>query len=236
MIRFASLVKDGAAIALGQATAAVGLLVGMRLLTEVLAPRTFGEFVLANGTVVLLQGLLFFAWGQAVLRYYSEYAAHDKSGELRAMVSSIYVHRFLKAGIGFLVAAPIAVWYGLLSTGACIALWLLVAAEGWRAIEINFANAARKQSAYACLIAADGIARPLSAALLCWVWEPTVEAALVGQLIGVSAVLTCYSYSLRMERSGSLNFDFDLISIRQTQIRPCAHLQDRLYGRHFWDG
>jgi O-antigen/teichoic acid export membrane protein len=58
-------------VGLGQALIAVGSLVGVRLLTEKLAPGAFGELSLAMTAFTLLQQLVIGPFGGSLLRFYS---------------------------------------------------------------------------------------------------------------------------------------------------------------------
>ena len=51
------LLGDGAWVLYGQLSAAVGVLIGTRLLTEFIAPRLFGEIVLLLGIGALVMGM-----------------------------------------------------------------------------------------------------------------------------------------------------------------------------------
>ncbi len=80
------LLKDGSWVLVGQVGAALGVLVGIRVLTEYVPPQIYGMVILYLGAIALSLGSLVTPVSQAVIRFYPEYA----KGEIHSFRSSIY--------------------------------------------------------------------------------------------------------------------------------------------------
>jgi O-antigen/teichoic acid export membrane protein len=189
----ARLLSEGLWITGGHALAAVAALIGVRLTTELAPASLYGAFVLLNGALALLQGVLLQPLAQAALRYYPEFASLDSSAVLRKHLAGAFARRWGWSLVAVaLVCASDAVTFQFLSTTT----WLLLAGglglEAWRSIEITLSNAARRQGAYAALYAADGIARAAGVVGAAWTLGPSLESLLFGQCIGVLVVLALF--------------------------------------------
>src|SRR5262245_5948196 len=65
---------DFYSVGVSQAIAALGQIIGVRILTEVLSPVVFGEVILILGVATLAISVLVNPTMQSLLRYYPEYA------------------------------------------------------------------------------------------------------------------------------------------------------------------
>src|SRR5258707_119364 len=95
-----TLISDGAWVMLGQVISALGTLVGVRLLTEVLSREQFGLFVLSVGIVYLAQGMFCTPILQAFLRFFPDFRAKNATRTLLATASRI---GFLRISLLFAV-------------------------------------------------------------------------------------------------------------------------------------
>jgi O-antigen/teichoic acid export membrane protein len=170
----------------GQLMSALGMLVGLRLLTEVAAPEVFGAAILATGGVSLIQNLFFLPLAQAALRHFGNSV---DSGSLEAL------HRtYVKCA--YRITVVIAVAIVLVGFGISKALtWtvflgpvlaLLLVFESLRGVEINLLNGSRRQRAYGTLLAFDGWLRPIGAFAGALLVPGSVVAILAGQMVGIA--------------------------------------------------
>ncbi len=147
----------------GQALSAIGVLLGIRLLTEYLPPERFGELILQLGVAALLLALVSTPVLQAALRYYPELLKSDGERALRKHISG-QLCRVL--GWAFAVLVPLGIGVCLYlkqSPVIVLLLALVVIVDIARAYEMAFLNAARLQRRYAIWSAAEAFARPLLA-------------------------------------------------------------------------
>lgn len=194
------LIGEGVWVALGQLAAAMGTLLGVRILTEILPPHVFGELVLLTGIGALLLGLTAAPLMQAVLRYYPEAKATNSVAVLRMVVMRHARRLMLVIGLvclgGGLVYGRMAVvspWLGLL-------LMVLLAVELLRQVEVTLFSAARRQKPTAIWLAAEAWIRPALAWVAVMLTGTTATASLSGY---VAASLIIFAvFALGTDREG----------------------------------
>jgi len=190
------LLKNGIWIAASQGFAALATLGGVRLITEHASPSLFGSFVLLNGVINLMQGVLFQPFAQAALRYYPEFADSGHVPELRQNMTTTYRLRWFWALIMMSGVALIDVtWIHYLSFTTWFLLSLALGMEGWRTIELVMRNAARRQRAYSVFFVTDSLVRPIGAVLAMYAFGVSVESLLLGQTFGAFLVLMLFCHS-----------------------------------------
>jgi O-antigen/teichoic acid export membrane protein len=187
------ILREGAWVAFGQLGAALGALVGVRLLTEVLEPGVYGLVMLILGVAALGQGLGVTPFMQAVLRFHPESAQVGTVATLRAVTVNvvkkvIFVFAAISTLVGLLygVATGQPVWLGVLVAG-------IFASDSLRSFETTLLNAARRQREMAWWSAADAWAKPLAAIAAVAVWSADAGTVLLGYL-GGSVVLAGLVY------------------------------------------
>ncbi|NVN91140.1 MAG: lipopolysaccharide biosynthesis protein [Desulfuromonadales bacterium] len=189
------LLKNGVWIASGQGFAALATLGGVRLITELASPSLFGSFVLLNGLLNLVQGILFQPLAQAALRYYPEFSKSAHILELRRHMSTVFRLRWF---CGLAVMTGLALIDITTTHYLTFTSWLLLAAalgiEGWKTVELVMRNAARNQKAYSAFFIADSLARPIGAVLAAYFFNVSVELLLLGQTLGTFLVLVSFSH------------------------------------------
>ncbi|GIW56943.1 MAG: hypothetical protein KatS3mg082_3347 [Nitrospiraceae bacterium] len=185
------LLREGLWVSAGHGVAAIAALVGLRLLTELAPPSLYGTFVLVNGVLALVQGVAFGPLGQAALRFYPALEVVGGESLLRRQLVAVFWRRWQWIAAFCLGAAVVD---GLIFRQVGPVAWVLVAAtsglDAWRTVEIVMHNAARRQGAYASLLAADAIGRPAGTMLMAWAIGPSLESMLLGQAAGALAALT----------------------------------------------
>lgn len=166
MIKSRSLLTDGAWIAALQGLSAVGQLLGMRLLTEVVSPSVFGEVSLWVGAIALVSAAMANPTMQALLRFYPEF--HEKREGL--LVKSAVRAQLVKLGKIALPVLAVALVYAFSTGNASIPdlviLLALVVVDVARMTSVAYLNALRafKPAGIWALIEAWG--RPLLAYIL----------------------------------------------------------------------
>lgn len=187
-------VKDSLWIGGGQIVSLFGSLFGLRLLTEALQPSVFGELSLVLATLALAQGLLYYPFGQAIFRYYTNWTSAGWQSLLQNTAIREYGSRYIFCAVfAFLVFLVADIFYQIHVSWTTLLLGLmLLGLDGWKTLETVMTSSARNQLAYSALITADSTIRPLAAALAAWVWEPTIEAVLFAQCVGAMVVLVLY--------------------------------------------
>jgi O-antigen/teichoic acid export membrane protein len=198
------LLQEGAAVATGQILSACGTLVGLRVLTEVAPPAVYGSFVLIVGAILLLQSLFLLPVAQGALRYYAEAVANGTLEQLR----SVFIRKVVRTTAVVAVLTVIvciggtvlADWPMLL--GPIIAITFFI--EGLRTLQINFANAARRQGEYATMMAFDGWFRPLGAAAGAALVPNSVSSMLAGQLMATAIIVASFIPAQRLELAALL--------------------------------
>ncbi len=180
--------REGAAIAMGQGVTAIGRLVGLRLLTELVAPGVFGEVALLLGLGVLGVNLFCAPFTQAAIRFYPEAVRERRVAALRALLIRLLAPR--TAAIAVLIPLGGAAWIGL--AGPDVA-WIGVAAvsavvvlDVARSVEISLLSAARKHTESAIWYAADACLRPALAVLMVLLVGPTPASVLVGYSVAIA--------------------------------------------------
>jgi O-antigen/teichoic acid export membrane protein len=188
-------------IGTGHVVAVLGLLVGTRMLTEVISPETFGQIALVNAALALGQGLLYFPLGQAILRYMATVEGDQGESGFRSLLTTEYKRRFTLIAISCL---PVAVASSMYLEGQSMYVFIIalatLAIEGIKTVELVLANAARRQVAYSCLLGIDGALRPISAAALAWAWKPSLEIVLIGNGLAAMIILGIYKIIIRKRR------------------------------------
>lgn len=188
--RFRRLSKEGFWIVLGQASAVIGALVGVRLLTELLNPAAYGELALGMTVATLVNQTVLGPLGNGVTRFYAPAMEQgDLSGYLNA------VRRLVLSATGIVLLMILLTVVGLLIVGRTE--WIAIATAalifailgGYNSILNGIQNAARQRSIVALHHGTEPWARFLTAAAL-MVWlGATSTVAMAGYAMGVILVL-----------------------------------------------
>lgn len=193
-------VNEGTWVLAGQLSSAIGVLLGLRLLTTILSPRAFGEVALVGGLVVLATGIAASPLMQGVLRYYPE---AGRSGHLNSLEQVInkYLKRLiiLAAGIvllGFAVFTlyePMDLWLGPIMV-------LLFMVEAVRQKELTLLNASRCQRLSARWNVLEAWLRPVSAYIFALLLGATASMTLAGSLVASAALFLLFKRLAEKER------------------------------------
>ena len=195
---------EAAWVGLGQVLAVLGGLVGVRLLTSLLDPASYGEVALAMTIAALSQQVLIGPLASAFLRFYS---AAEEAGELSAYGDG--VRRLLLAatgaGLALLVAsATVAALAGRTSwLGLLLAAFVFAAISGYSGAADAIQSAARQRAVVALHQGTAQWLRVLGAAALISLWHPSSSVALWGFALGSAIVLWSQLLFLRRARASA---------------------------------
>ena len=165
----------------GQAGTALGTVVGVRILTQFLAPDAYGVVSLTTGMSVLAISLAATPLTQAAIHFYPATVAKGSARELMQSVLRCFRTTAPWIVLATLAAGGAYVGWGHGSVVLVVLLALLLASDCWRSANLSLLNAARRQRTYATWMAADAWSRPLAA---------TAAVLLIGQ--SPTAVLSAY--------------------------------------------
>jgi O-antigen/teichoic acid export membrane protein len=198
-IRKHRLVKEGAWVMFGQGASALGALVGIRVLTELLSPDKFGELALVVGIAALATGLVGNPLMQALLRYYPDSINGDGVEGLR---KAITIH-LIKATLAFSVIWVTGWWVYSTVTGAAQWYGLLVVAllavDLARSLEVTFFNASRRQRPMALSMVADAWGRPAAAVIGITFIGATVSAVVASYIVATLVLLAVLFITTKRE-------------------------------------
>ena len=175
------LAADFTSIGLSQGIAALGQVVGIRILTEALSPAVFGEVSLMLGVAALAATALCNPTMQALLRFSPEYV---QPADL-SLLKRVALKRILKM---FTLALPLSLplgafgtmkgWFGGLDV---LLLAALVFVDASRMLQTTVMNASRRHHRFGAWQVGEAWARPLAAYTAVTLWG-----------IGTSTVLSSF--------------------------------------------
>ena len=185
-------VADAAWIVAGAAAAALGTILGVRLMTGLVDAGLFGQVSLLLGIVVLMTSVAASPIAQAAIHFYPAAAEQDQLAAL-ATGARRPLHRALSGSVVVLVAgAGVAVALDLADPLDLALVCALLLTDGWRTLRLSVLNAARRHRRYSTWVAADAWLRPLAAAGAVYAFGADVSLVLAAHLavaLLLSAVL-----------------------------------------------
>lgn len=156
-------------VGIAQVIAALGQIIGVRLLTEALTPAVFGEIALILGVSALATSILVHPSMQALLRYHSEYAhlgsdSPVRRTALRAILANVRIALPVSIPLGILAVAV-----GWIGISVALLLLVLVAVDAIQMFQTSIMNASRQHHRYGAWQVAESWGRPLLAyAMTSW--------------------------------------------------------------------
>jgi O-antigen/teichoic acid export membrane protein len=188
--RFLRVGREGLWILLGQVAAVIGSIAGVRLLTELLDPSTYGELALGMTVATLVGQLILGPLSNGATRFYAPaMEQNDLGGYLKA------VRNLLFSATGVIVLLMLFAITGLLVAGQAKWIVLVIASlifavlNGYNSILNGVQNAARQRSIVALHQGMSSWARYLIAAgFLLWLGS-TSSVAMIGYATAIILVL-----------------------------------------------
>lgn len=171
-----------------QIAAALGTLIGVRILTQVLPPGPYGVVSLALGIATLVTTLMAAPLTQAAMHYYPALVAQGSAGTLRVALRRGFLRMAPWVMLAAVVGAVVFVRWDASSPILSAVLLALVASGYWRSVNLSLLNSARLHGRLGFWTAADAWARPLSGAAVVLTIGPSPIAVLAAYA-GISALL-----------------------------------------------
>lgn len=188
--RLRRLTLEGAWIVIGQALAVSGFLIGIRLLTELLDPETYGQLALWITLATLLNQIVFAPLSHGVTRFF---APAFENGNQSAYLAGVY--RLVRTASGFLLSATLVVVLGTMIAGrldlaAAVAATLAYAiVAGYNSTLSGVQTGARQRAIVAMHQGIEPWMRFLFAGVLIKLLGPDVPVVILGFVVGASLVL-----------------------------------------------
>lgn len=185
-------------VLMGQIGLALGVILGVKILTHVLTPSEFGRLNLANTISLFVGTNLFGPLGQGLMRYWS---ISFEKGEINQFIHLSKRYIGLLVGIVFIANFVFSggIFYGFgLKWG--IILFIAVGVGivmGWMQIRILVLMAARKRKLAAIINFCVAILKPLIGALLAVVIVRDAASVVSGYFLAIILVIGCTEYYYR---------------------------------------
>lgn len=186
--------------AFGQIVSAIGLIVGIRLLTEFVPPAVYGNVTILLGIGAFCYAIFHAPLFQASLRFYPDAQKRGQVGLLRSTIFDL-AHKtlfplaflFVVGGVSYGFYAGTSWWFGLL-----LAAILIV--DVYKNLETGLLNAARKQRECALWNVAETWGRPICAIILVSRFQASAGLILFGYLCASLPIYCYFRLTGKLER------------------------------------
>jgi O-antigen/teichoic acid export membrane protein len=183
----------------GQLASALALLAGTRILTELVAPETYGQVALLNGFVALGVSLFSYPFICAGMRILPECQNRQERADLHGVVSDLTGNSTMVA-IVFLVSGGAAYGYLTHNDSWLYALaGILLAVTVRRELGIQLLIGERKQRGASLWQTTDSILRPVLSISLVWYLGRQAEWILLGYILASLVSNTVWSLIHRVK-------------------------------------
>lgn len=207
--RFRRLSKEGSWIIIGQVAAVIGSLFGVRLITEILAPASYGQLSLALTMTTLINQTIIGPLGNGVSRFYSPASLKN---DLSGYYSAVKYFTAYATWIIFLIS--IVAIISLLAVGKTEWIVITISAlifalfSGYGSIITGIQNAARKRSLVAIVQGIEPFFRFLVTAGLLLSLRDTTAVAIAGYTLSTFILVLAQYYIFRKDVQISTSVDF----------------------------
>ena len=212
--------SDILVVVLSQGLAAVGLLIGMRMQTEFITPEIFGAAALMVGYAAICIGLVSTPYLQAALRFYPEFASRNRERALKRHVVGLVSSRMRLVLIATVMIGGVLCALREMSFWQVGLIAVISSVDVYRAVELAFLNASRKQSSYGAWTVYEAWARPLMAVLFVHLFGASVEAVLSGYACASAISLLIY-----LAIQGSLTVNPTIEELHSDTIEQLADIR-----------
>jgi O-antigen/teichoic acid export membrane protein len=188
------IVREAVWVASGQLVQIAARLLGLRIITDLVAPDVYGEVALLLGVATLAHNLFCMPVLTSCLRFYPDAEAAGRVALFRDFVSGLLLRRTLALVAAVLLggAAFVLLLHGEGSLAGFGALALLLALDVMRLFEVTLQNAARRQAAFSLWGAADACMRPLFAIGAILLLGPRAPVVILGYAAGIALVNSAF--------------------------------------------
>jgi O-antigen/teichoic acid export membrane protein len=196
--RFHKLFKEGSWIFAGQAAAIVGSLFGVRLITEILDPESYGKLALALTVATLVNQTILGPLSNGVTRFYAPaQSAGDLNGYLKAVKELVRFASLITLLIIVLIIISLIATQKFNWISITLASFVFALLSGYSSILAGIQNAARQRSIVAFHQGIEPTARFLIAAgLLLWI-QDTTEVAMSGYALATLILVSSQIFFFR---------------------------------------
>jgi O-antigen/teichoic acid export membrane protein len=196
--RLRRLSKEGLWVVVGYALAVLGALAGIRLLTELLGPREYGELALGMTIAMLVNQAVLGPLCQGAIRFYAaaverqDFSGYWSAVRRLTLLATAALIVLAPLGIAALLASGLVHWIGLLCAGLVFAVL-----SAYTAILGGIQNAARRRAVAALHQGIEGWARFLVAAVLLLAFGGGSTTAMTGYAVAALLVLASQYWFFR---------------------------------------
>lgn len=177
-------------LASGQAMVAIAMLLGVRIITELVSPAVYGQISLLMGIALLGRQTFAFPYLQAGLRFYPEAVVSKQVGILRKIISW---NLFKTSGVCIMLllfgGAVYVSLYKNIPFGFFAIIAGILAADIYLTLDTDFYNAARLHRHFVIIVAGNAWLRPAVAVLVVMFLGPTAGSVLGGYFMATLFVL-----------------------------------------------
>jgi O-antigen/teichoic acid export membrane protein len=217
------LLGDGVWVFSGQVGVGVVTLAGVRLLTEFVPPKVYGNVALVTGIAVLFNGFLCAPFLQAAYRFYSEAVCTGNISVLRRTIYGLLMKSVTALVVTILLGGII--YCSLKDAPYIVVLVLasLLVVEIYRQLELSLLGAARRQRAVAIWQTSEALCRPAFAILVVVLIGATSQSVLLGYLAATGGILLCvHLLPFKLEGTGNSNATGKVDEHMKKEIRRYA--------------
>ena len=177
----------------GQIVSALALLVGTRMLTELVSPETFGQVALLNGFVALGVAVFSYPFICAGMRLTAECRNYRERVMLNKVVSGLTAKSTMLAIVLLMLGGATYSYFRGGEIGLFALTGLLLAVTVRRELGIQLLIGERKQRGAALWQTSDSLLRPLLAIWLVWGLGGNPESVLLGYVLASVASNTLWA-------------------------------------------
>lgn len=190
MVQRKTLINDGIWVASTQCLSALGHLIGIRLLTEIMPPSVFGYFYLLLGVSALISSGLANPTMQALLKYYPEYVAKNQGDMVYNVASRQLIKLLLWSSPVVITLSIISIYLDWMDIVTLVLLFALVVVEILRLQNMAMLNAVRAQRAYGVWLCAEAWGRPIMAWIAINAFGADIHIVLLSYIF-ISLIIFC---------------------------------------------
>ena len=186
------IIREGFWVLLGELISAIGIIAGIRLLTEYLSPPVFGEVSLLMGIIGLLYGLFCQPLLMANIRFYPDMSFKNQLFLLRTYLIKLLVG---VTGIMILIILFAGGLYRIFNDISLLTIISLMGLAGisvMKGMEVSFLSAARRQRTLAIINTAETWGRPFCAIMLVILIGERIDIVLLGYFFATVIVMIIF--------------------------------------------
>ena len=187
-----SLYREGAWAVFGTGAAALGTLVGIRLITEIVPKEVYGTVSLLVGLVILGSNFLVSPFTFAAQRFHPEAALSGGVAGLRRTIVGILKRTVGVFAIATLLGGAVYCLYSPTSYLVFILLAVFLVVQAMKSLETSLLSAARRQRELAIWNATEAWTMPMLVFMFVLLLGATPQSMLFGYFLATGGILRCF--------------------------------------------